>query len=95
VREHFRWEQRLSDEAFPLLLAGLLPPSLARRETLPSADELGRLLVARWQALPGSAWACWLREGSERLIRGQSEAIRLVQAAEDLLASCRVDPPMH
>lgn len=91
MREHFLWERGLSDEVFErvILLVGLLPPSMARRQTLPVEDELRSLLVARWQGLRGRPWAWRLREGTERLIRGQGEAVRLHEAGEELLARTR------
>ena len=93
MREYFPWARGLSEEAFEraLLLVGLLSPSLARRRTLPIANELSSLLVVRWQRLRGRPWAWRLREGTERLIRGQSEALCLVEAAQELLAESGED----
>jgi hypothetical protein len=93
MREYFAWEHGLSDDvaARALLLAGLLPPSMARRETLPGAPELAKLLVTRWQRLHGRPWAWRLRESTARLIHGLDNTRRLVESADELLALTRND----
>ena len=68
-----------------LLLVGLLPPRLARRETLPETQELRELLVADWQRLGGHAWPWRLRESTTRLVRSSEDALRLVGAGGELL----------
>lgn len=91
------WASGLSEEEFErtLLVVGLLPSRMARRQTLPVVDELRRLLVTRWQALRGRPWAWSRREGTERLIWGRDEAVRLIQSAEELLARTRDDWNMN
>ena len=86
--KYFAWDRGLSIETFEraLLLVGLLPPSIARLQALLAADELSSLLMARWQGLLGRPWAWRLRESTARLIQGPDEAVRLVEAANVLLA---------
>jgi hypothetical protein len=69
-----------------LLLTGLLPSSLARRQSLPETNELSRILVSRWEKLQGRVWPWRLRESVSRLIRTQEDESRLVTAGEELLS---------
>lgn len=68
-----------------LLLAGLLPPSMARRQALPEASELGKILISRWQQLEGRVWPWRLRESVSRLIRTEEDERQVAQAGEKLL----------
>ncbi len=87
MNELFTLERELSTSPFErvMLFVGLLPPRLARRETLPEMQELRDLLLADWQRLRGRAWAWRLRESTARLIRSSDDAHRLVEAGDELL----------
>src|SRR5215813_12277198 len=74
-----------------LLLVGLLPPSMARSETLPETNELANILVGRWQKLQGRAWPWRLRKSVARLIRSQEDASRLITAGSELLNLAETD----
>lgn len=88
MREYFAWEDELPDAEAgrALLLAGLLPPSLARRRELPETLELSKLLVSRWRRLQGRAWAWRLRESTAKLVSTRDDALRLVESAGELFA---------
>lgn len=74
-----------------LLLVGLLPPRIARSQTLPETNELRELLMVGWQRLQGRAWPWRLRDSVTRLIRSQDDASRLVQASDELLSEAESD----
>lgn len=82
-----------SDPSFDrtLLAVGLLPPSMARRQTLPEADELKSLFMQYWRKLEGRAWPWRLRESATRWIRSPNDANRLAAATDELLGQAEVD----
>lgn len=92
MNEFFKWPPG-PDPSFDrrLLAVGLLPPSMARRQTLPEAAELRSLFVQYWRKLEGRAWAWRLRESSTRLIRSQNEADSLAQTIDELLVQAGDD----
>jgi hypothetical protein len=93
MREYFAWGHGLSDEvaARALLLTGLLPPSMSRRQTLPEAAELAKLLTSRWRRLHGRPWDWRWRERTARLIREQRDVFRLVEGGNVLLGAANND----
>lgn len=78
-----------------LLLVGLLPPKVARSQTLPETNELRELLVVSWQRLQGRVWPWRLRDSVTRLIRSQEDASRLVQASDELFNQAERDWGSH
>jgi hypothetical protein len=74
-----------------LLVVGLLPPSMARSESLPETNDLVNILLSRWQKLQGRAWPWRLRESVSRLIRSQEDADRLIEAGRVLIAAAEDD----
>lgn len=93
MNELFRWPDTEPNESFQrlLLFGGLLPPRIARRETLPEADELGQVFVDYWQRLRGRAWPWRLRESTTRLIRSSEDLARLFAAGAALLSMANDD----
>src|SRR5687767_5440530 len=87
MNELFEWPDTEPTERFQqmLLFAGLLPPRIARSETLPVAHELGQVFVDYWQRLRGRAWPWRLRESTTRLIRSSEDVTRLTAAGTELL----------
>ena len=87
MNELFEWPDAEPSESFNqmLLFAGLLPPRIARRETLPAAQELGQVFVDYWQKLRGRAWPWRLRESTTQLIRSSEDVDRLTAAGTELL----------
>ena len=87
MNELFTFRHELPSSSFErlLLFAGLLPPRLARRETLPETQELSELLLADWQRLGRRAWPWRLRESTARLVQSSEDALRLIGAGDELL----------
>ncbi|MEO6394103.1 MAG: hypothetical protein ABIP75_19770 [Pyrinomonadaceae bacterium] len=85
--EYFSWENGLTetDVARALMIAGLLPPRLARRKTLPDEVELSDLLIAKWKGLNGRPWPWRRRTSIMRLIGDQDNALSLAQVATELI----------
>jgi hypothetical protein len=95
MREHFPWAVGLGQAEFEraLLVAGLLPPSLARATALANAQELAGGLLHAWQRLEGEPWWWRLRAGALRLVTGSEAARTLADAAERLLDTTRRSEP--
>ncbi|MCA1576096.1 MAG: hypothetical protein LC794_01875 [Acidobacteria bacterium] len=93
MNELFKWPDTEPKESFQqmLLFAGLLPPSIARRETLPEAPELGQVFVDYWRRLRGRAWPWRLRESTAGLMRSSDDVTRLIAAGTELLKAANDD----
>jgi hypothetical protein len=93
MNQLFEWPATEPKESFKqmLLFAGLLPPRIARRETLPAAHELGPVFVDYWRRLRGRAWPWRLRESTARLIRSSEDVTRLAAAGTELLNAANND----